>query len=65
MEQILDIIKELKKLSGYEQEPKEELFENSRMLAITKETSQFYNQILKAWPSNQDYWKIQYDDLKL
>jgi|AP59_1055472.scaffolds.fasta_scaffold260687_1 hypothetical protein len=48
MEQILDIITELKKLLDYEQEPKEELLENSRMLAITKETSQFYNQILKA-----------------
>ncbi len=48
MEQILDIIKELKKLSDYEQEPKEGLLENSRMLAITKEPSQFYNQILKA-----------------
>jgi len=47
MEQILDIIKELKKLSDYEQEPKEELLENSRMLAIT-DTIQFYNQILKA-----------------
>jgi len=48
MNQILEIINDLQKRSDYEQEHKEELLENRRMLAITKETGKFYNQILKA-----------------
>ena len=45
---ILSIIKELQKKSDYEQKHKDEFLEKDRMLAITRNTGEFYNLLLKS-----------------
>ncbi|MGI9567061.1 MAG: O-methyltransferase [Nitrosopumilus sp.] len=47
-QKILSIIEELKKKSDYEQEHKDEFLEKDRMLAITHNTGEFYNLLLKS-----------------
>ena len=47
-QKILSIIKELQKKSDYEQEHKDEMIEKNRMLAITRNTGEFYNLLLKS-----------------
>jgi predicted O-methyltransferase YrrM len=47
-QKILKIIDELQKRSDYEQDHKDELSEENRMLAITRDTGEFYNLLLKA-----------------
>ncbi|MDH3656902.1 MAG: O-methyltransferase [Nitrosopumilus sp.] len=47
-QKILRIIDELQKRSNYEQEHKDEFSEENRMLAITRDTGEFYNLLLKA-----------------
>ena len=47
-QKILSIIEELQKKSDYEQEHKDEFLENERMLAITRNTGEFYNLLLKS-----------------
>jgi predicted O-methyltransferase YrrM len=45
---ILDVIDELQKRSDHEQEHKNEVPEKNRMLAITRDTGEFYNLFLKS-----------------
>ena len=47
-QKILSIIDELQKKSDYEQEHKDEFLEKDRMLAITRNTGEFYNLLLKS-----------------
>ena len=47
-QKILKIIDELQKRSDYEQDHKDEFSEENRMLAITRDTGEFYNLLLKA-----------------
>ena len=47
-QKIHSIIEELQKKSDYEQEHKNEFLENERMLAITRNTGEFYNLLLKS-----------------
>ena len=47
-QKILSIIEELQKKSDYEQEHKDEFLEKDRMLAITRNTGEFYNLLLKS-----------------
>ncbi len=47
-QKILSVIDELQKRSDYEEEHKEELLEKNRMLAITRNTGEFYHLLLKS-----------------
>ena len=47
-QKILNVIEELQKKSDYEQEHKDEFLEKDRMLAVTRNTGEFYNLFLKS-----------------
>ena len=47
-QKILSVIEDLQKKSDYEQEHKDEFIEKERMLAITRNTGEFYNLLLKS-----------------
>ena len=47
-QKILSVIEDLQKKSDYEQEHKDEFIEKNRMLAITRNTGEFYNLLLKS-----------------
>ena len=47
-QKILSIVEDLQKKSDYEEEHKDEFLEKDRMLAITRDTGEFYNLLLKS-----------------